>query len=581
MTQIRKSPFTKLQMKIDGERSSSLDLARGRIVLVVALFLMAYIVIGGRLVDATIIQGALSSGQEGEQTEQNQEAADKKQRRSDIVDRNGVYLASSLKTASLYADPARMTDIQTSAKELAKIFSDLNYGELLQRLQDNKQKNRRFVWIKRNITPEEQKKILLIGDPGLAFDYDYKRIYPQGPLTAHVVGFTDVDGRGLAGVERSFNSLLKKAKEDEPLQLSLDIRLQHILRREVQKAIDDFTAIGGSGLIMDVETGELLAAVSLPDFDPHASDINVNDPRMFNRFSLGVYELGSTFKIFTTAALLDKKKVRMDKTFDAINPIRTGNHMIRDFHPEKRILTVPEVFMVSSNIGTAKMGQAIGTDQFQKFLKDLGLMERQKFELEEVGSPIIPRPWRDISTLTVSFGHGMSVTPLQMVSATASIINGGTKVKPTLIKKPETENENTYHTRVVSQETSLKMRQLMRLVVSKGTGSKADIPGYRVGGKTGTAEKNINGRYSRDKRISSFVSVFPIDKPKYAVFVMVDEPKPNKSSFGYATAGWVAAPAVGRVIAAMGPLLNIEPDRSAMDISEPLFQFLHEKPKEH
>lgn len=563
-------------MRIEGEKNSALENARGRIVLIVGVFMLFYIVIAARLVDATIIQGMLRNGEEETTLDKSREADRENEtaKRGDIIDRNGAILATSLKTASLYADQKMMMDPVTTAKELAKIFPDIAYGDLLKKVQGEK----RFVWIKRNLTPDEQQKILQIGEPGLAFDYNYRRIYPQGALTGHMVGFTDVDGHGLAGIERSFDKILSSKKEDQ-IRLTLDARLQHILRRETQKAISDFSGIGGAGVIMDVQNGEVLAAVSLPDFDPHDTTFDMSDPNRFNRVTLGVYELGSVFKIFTTTAYIEKFKT-LNASFDASAPLHRYGRVISDFHPERRALTLTEVFMVSSNIGTALMGEKVGTSDLKNLYKDLGLMTKEEFEIDEMGRPLMPNPWREINTLTASYGHGIAVNPIQLVAAVSSIVNGGTLVKPHLVKN-EDDSKPQKQIRVISKETSLKMRQLLRLVVTKGTASKANIKGYEVGGKTGTAEKNINGHYDGDKRISSFVGVFPIQDPKYAVFIMVDEPKPNKESYGYATAGWVSAPAVGRVIANMGPLLDMKPDMDAPDISEPLHVYLHGKASEH
>lgn len=572
----KRSPFNRLSMRIMGERSSHLDLARGRIALVAVLFSMAYIVVAARLVDVTLIRGV--PDQQEEESLKKSEASESKaeMRRADVVDRNGILLATSLKTASLYADPKLVVDPVAAARDLNKIFPDLPYGDLLKKLQSEK----RFVWIKRNLTPEEQKEILEIGEPGLVFDYDYRRIYPQGPLTSHMVGYADVDGRGLGGVERSFNKLL--STHEDPLRLTLDVRLQHILRREIQKAITDFTAKAGAGIIMDSRSGEILAAVSLPDFDPHSPNAKPDDPQMFNRVTLGVYELGSTFKVFTTAALLDRKKIPMSATFDASKPLQIGRYTIHDYHGLNKVLTVPETFMVSSNIGTARMAETIGTEGLKKFFGELGLMSKPEFEIDEVGGPIVPNPWRESNTLTASFGHGIAVTPLQLVSAFSAVVNGGVIIKPKLVKKEDSLVEQEDAVKVISKETSLKMRQLLRLVVSDGTAKKANIPGYMVGGKTGTADKNLGGRYDHNRRISAFVGAFPINDPQYTIFIMVDEPHPNKQSYGYATAGWVAAPAVGRVISSMGPLLNMEPQPlDTPDICEPLRQFISKEAEEH
>ncbi len=568
----KSSPFLNLSLRIMGEKSSDLDLVRGRIVLLATLFMIFYLGVMVRLTDATVIQGYLNDEEQISQTASSTPAPQERSNyRADIVDRNGVLLATSLKTASLHADPKIILNPTETAAELVKIFPDMSYGDVLKKLQIPK----RFVWIKRNMTPLEQRKVLEIGDPGLVFDYDYRRFYPQSNLFSHMIGYTSIDGTGQAGIERSFDELLRTSHD--PLKLTMDVRLQHILHREVQNAITDFTAIGGAGVIMDANSGAVLASVSLPDFDPHAPKNDIHAPEIFNRVTLGVYELGSTFKIFTTAALLDQKNTNLATQYDTSKPIRVGNHTIHDFHPEKRPLTIPEIFMVSSNIGTVHMAQDIGTDGLRKFYSDLGFFRKPEFEIDEVASPIIPSPWREINTMTASFGHGIAVTPLQLVSAASSVINGGLKVTPHLVENSADLNKPQTRTRIVSQETSLKMRQLLRLVVSHGTARKADIKGYEVGGKTGTAEKNIHGRYEGNKRIAVFIGSFPIYDPKYTIMVLVDEPHPNKSSYGYATAGWVAAPAVGKVVAAMGALTAMKPEHDAVDISDSLLQYVAEK----
>lgn len=568
----RKSPFNHLSMRIAGERSSSLDQARGRIVLIVALFMGVYILVAARLVDATIIQGYFKKDTEIHLTQVDE--VHKSVRRADIVDRNGVILATSLKTASLYADAKHVMDPVGTAKGLVKIFPELSYGDTLKKLQSHK----RFIWLKRNLTPEQQQGVLEIGDPGLAFDYDYRRVYPEASLSSHMVGYTDIDGKGLAGIERSFDKLLKTSSE--PLKLTLDVRLQHILKRETKKAVDDFTALSGAGVIMNVNTGEVLAAVSLPDFDPHEPVHDIKDTKRFNRVTSGVYELGSVFKIFAFAAFLDKNHPPMSQQMDATKPLHRGRFVISDFHGEKRPLTLPEIFMVSSNIGTALMGEQVGTEGLRNFYSDLGLTKKAVFEVEELGAPLLPNPWREISTLTASYGHGIAVSPLQLTSGVSSVINGGYRINPTIVYKDKGERVKP-SVRVVSKDTSLKMRQLLRLVVTEGTARKADVKGYFVGGKTGTADKNIGGRYDHNRRMSSFIGVFPIQNPQYAVLIVVDEPHPNKTSYGYATAGWVSAPAVARVVSSAGPLLNMKTDPDAPDISEPLHAYVHKLANEH
>jgi len=574
----KKSPFSGLSLRIMGEKTDHLSLARGRIVLITTAFMILYLIVAARLIDATIIEGYLSQQPDAIGAEvhgENSQKLDDDGFRADIIDRNGVLLATSLKTASVHADSKNILSPVETAKGLLKIFPDMTYGELLKKLQSGK----RFIWIKRNLTPKEQEQILSLGDPGLVFDYDYHRLYPQGNLVSHMVGYSDVDGKGLAGIERSFNTLLSQSKD--PLRLSIDVRLQHILRREVKSAINDFTAKAGAGVIIDVNSVEILAAASLPDFDPNVVTLNPTAPELFNRVTLGVYEPGSVFKIFTTAALLDIKHPLFTKKYDATNPIQEGRFTIRDYHAEKRPLTIPEIFMVSSNIGTAHMAQEIGTDKLKRMFSDLGLMNKPNFEIEEIGAPIIPSPWGEINTLTASYGHGIAVSPLQLAGAVSTVVNGGLSVKPTLVIHDKDHDSVGSSVRILSKETSLKMRQLLRLVVSNGTARKADVPGYFIGGKTGTAQKNLHGHYVADKRMAAFVGVFPINNPKYAVLVMIDEPNPNKTSYGYATAGWVAAPAVGKIVSGMGPILGMQPHHDEPDISEPLKQFISDVNPEH
>ncbi len=534
-------------LKIEGERGTVFDLARGRLVLVSAFFALLFMLVAARAVDLALVQ------EPGAHLRLSQNAAGENIRRGDVYDREGTLLATTLQTASLYADPKLVKDPQGVAQRLSTILPGESYGALLKRLQTNA----RFVWLKRNLTPDEQFKVLELGEPGLEFQNEYKRIYPQGALTAHLLGYTSVDNRGLAGVERSFNDILSLGQD---LDLTLDIRLQHVLRRETLNAMLQFEAKAGAGLIMDVATGDVLAGVSLPDFEPLAAG-DATDFQRFNRLSLGVYELGSLFKIFSTAAVLDIHNLPMNSTFDVREPITIGRFTINDFHAEDRVLTLPEVFMYSSNIGAARMGEMVGTQALRDFYDDLGLLRKLDWDIAEAGTPLVPDPWGDVHTLTASYGHGLATTPLQMTAAVASIVNGGYLVKPKLVKLPPESGvvygEKNKTLRIVSEKTSHRIRQLMRLVVTDGTGSKADVPGYRVGGKTGTAEKSSARGYDHDRLISSFVAVFPAEAPRYVVMVMVDEPKGNKKSYGYATAGWVAAPAVANVISAMGSILGI------------------------
>lgn len=555
---MKRHPFSKLSFTIMGNRSSALEKARSRLVLLSAFFIIAYLIVAIRMFDLMILQGMFWTDEAAQVEKQAiSTEAPKENRRADIVDRNGVLLATSLKTASLFADPKLIVDAEETAKELNKLFPEESYESFLKKLQ----KKSRFVWLKRNLVPEEQGKIMLIGDPGLAFREEYRRVYPQGELTAHTIGYVSQDNKGLAGLERAFNPLLSMNKNSHELKTTLDIRLQHALRQELENTIGKFSAKAGAGLIMDVNSGDVLAMVSLPDYDPNAKS-KMSDDQAFNRATLGVYELGSVFKIFSTAALVETHDDALTMTFDAREPLKRGRHTIRDYHPEKRVLTVPEVFMVSSNIGTALMGEEIGTEGLKNFYKKLGFFEKPKVALPEVGSPLYPRPWRDINTLTASYGHGIAVSPLQLTSAVSTVVNGGLAVQPRFILPDYEEGQSLPEIssiRLVKEETSQIMRSLLRLVVTDGTAKSAEVEGYEVGGKTGTAEKPGAHGYDRKRLISSFIGVFPVSSPKYAVFVVVDEPKGTKESYGYATAGWTAAPAAGRVIKRMTSILGLPP----------------------
>lgn len=548
------NPFNRASIQLTGQKRSALDMARGRLMLLVIVFIMFYVLVAAKIVDLTIIQGELKKGEDSVSYLEAEPVQGRPVHRADILDRNGVILARSLKTASLYADPLLIHDAKTVARDLVRVFPDLSYGEILQKLQSNK----RFVWIKRNMTPDDQYNILYLGHPGLSFKEEERRIYPQGSLASHVVGFTSVDEHGLGGLELAFDKLLTDSSA--PLVTTIDVRIQHALRREVANAIQKFTGVAGAGMVMDVNTGQVVAAVSLPDFDPHeVTEENKND--LFNRLSLGVFEPGSTFKIFTTAAALEDAGASLDQSYDAREAIKIGRFKISDYHPEKRFLTLPEVFMHSSNIGSVRMAQQVGTDNFKNFLSDLGLFHAPKVEIPEVGAPLVPNPWREVNTMTVAFGHGIAVSPLQLVTAASCIMNGGLAVKPTFVMEKDKKNGffEKNKVRVVSEKTSYRMRQLMRLVVTDGTGGNADVKGYNVGGKTGTAEKNDAGHYEKKKLRSSFLGFFPAENPKYAVYVMVDEPKGNKESYGYATAGWVAAPAVKKVIESIIAIEGLKP----------------------
>jgi cell division protein FtsI (penicillin-binding protein 3) len=397
-----------------------------------------------------------------------------------------------------------------------------------------------------------------LGIPGLYFERAERRVYPQGRAAVHVLGGTDVDGRGIAGVEKFFDQRLRE-EPGEPLRLSIDVRVQHVLREALAASIARFEAIGGAAVVMDVRTGEVLGMVSLPDYLPAEIGTATTDQR-FNRITVGVYEPGSTFKLITTGMALDLGTTQVWGGYDASRPITHGRFTISDFRGKNRWLTVPEIFTYSSNIGTARMALEVGVARHRAFIERLGLTARPGIELAEVAAPLYPRgaAWREINTLTISYGHGISVSPLAVAMATAAMVNGGILHRPTLVaREAGTEARGT---RVIRPETSDTLRRLMRLAVTDGTGKGADVPGYFVGGKTGTAQKvGPRGGYLQNARISSFTGIFPSHEPRYVVYVMVDEPKPRRDTAGFATGGWVAAPAAQAIIGQIGPLLGLSP----------------------
>lgn len=552
----------------EGPVTQLLETSRTRLIISGTLLCLAFLVIGGRLVEV----GGFKAGDP--RLARNLAATRVLVGRADILDRNGVLLATTLQTPSLYANPKDMLSARVSAREaahkLAQVLPDLNETELASKLTPDKS----FVWLKRHLTPRQQDAVNRLGIPGLEFQQEDQRLYPQGRSVAHVVGFAGMDNKGLAGIERGFDDVLRS--RGEPVELSIDLRIQAILRDEIARQIAEFKASGGSGIIMDVNTGEVTALVSLPDFDP--SDPGASPPEnLFNRVTLGTYEIGSVFKIFTTAMALDAHVTSMTGGYDATNPIQIGRFTIHDDHAQRRWLSVPEIFMYSSNIGAAKMALDVGGDRQRAFLGRLGLLQAPSFELPEIAAPLLPSPWRPINTMTIGFGHGISVSPLQIASAVSAIVNGGVLHRATLLKQPR--GEAIVGQKVLSPDTSVELRKLLRLVVEKGTGKLAAAPGYLVGGKTGTAEKVMGSRYNTHALISSFAGVFPINDPRYFVMISIDEPHGDAKSFGFATGGWVAAPGVARTVERMASLVGIQPiDEDSPEIRRALMVALPPPP---
>ncbi|KJE35966.1 penicillin-binding protein [Thalassospira sp. HJ] len=527
----------------DQRERLALETARNRIFITGAMFIIGFCWITYGLVDASVLrQGnepAVASGTDTREL---------KTERADIVDRNGMLLATDLPTNSLYADARVVKDPVESADLLLTVLPDLDRDTLIRHLSSRKA----FVWLRRNLTPEQQYEVNSLGIPGLNFQREERRVYPHGRLLSHALGFTDIDNNGIAGAEREFDNELRI--NNGPLQLSLDTRVQYALEEEVETAMETYSAVGAAGLVMDVYTGEVIAMTSLPNFDPHRPGQAPADAR-FNRSTLGVYEMGSVFKLFNTAIALETGTSTLNSVYDATEPLAIGGFRIRDYHAENRWLTLPEILVHSSNIGSARMAMAFGGENQRKYLKKLGMLDKPQIELPEVGGPLVPNPWREINTMTISFGHGLAITPLQVVSGISTIVNGGIRRPATILKQDGAPAGE----RVFSQKTSEQLRRLMRLVVTEGSGKKAEVAGYFLGGKTGTSEKLVNGRYVKNARMSTFVAAFPMQDPKYVVLVTLDEPKGTKETYGFATAGWVSAPAVGKVVTRIAPLLGIEP----------------------
>lgn len=526
--------------------------SRYRFRLACLAFALAFVLIGGRLVTLGFAGTETSAG--------GLRDISSTVHRPDILDRNGELLATDIKGATLYADPQRVIDQDELVEQVTGVLPDVNAAELRAKLKAG----RRFVRIKRELTPKQQAEIHELGLPGLAFIEEYRRVYPVGATASHVVGLVDVDSKGLAGIEKFIDdnpqlvmAHAETASGEQSVSLSLDLGVQHVLREELGRAMATYHAKAAGGIVLDVHSGEVLALASLPDYDPNHREQALDKDRL-NRMSSGVYEMGSVFKVFTVAGVLDEGLASLRSVYDASSPIHYASFTIEDFHGQKRPLTVPEVFIYSSNIGAAKMALQMGVDRHRAFLKKLGLTSRLSTELGESAAPIIPTHWQKLNTMTIAFGHGMSVTPLQLAAATLPLVNGGIAVTPTFLPRSRKEGYGA-GTRVLKQQTSAAMLKLMRLNVLKGTGKRANAEGYRVGGKTGTAEKVVGRHYSTSALLTSFLATFPTDAPEYVVLVMLDEPQRVEASGNQATAGTNAAPTASKIIERIAPILGVAP----------------------
>jgi len=536
---------------VDGARKTG-GRPRNRVLMTMAVFFAIYATIAGRLVYFGILEPDEGSGPASRVT-----AA-----RPDIVDRNGEVLATDINTASLFAEPRRIVDADEAIEKLTTVLPDLNVEQTYNKLKSGTG----FVWLRRQISPRQQADIMALGIPGVGFRTEKRRFYPGGETASHILGLVNIDNQGIAGIEKYIDSQgladlqasgLAMERDLQPVKLSIDLRVQHIVRDEIVSALDRYHAIAAGAVVLNVKTGEVVAMASVPDFDPN-NPVTAQDKDHLNRMSAGLFEMGSTFKSFTTAMALDSGKVNLNSRFDATRPITIGRQTIRDFHGKHRVLTVPEVFIYSSNIGSAREADVVGIEGHREFLHRIGLLDRMTTELPEVAKPTEPKVWKKVHSITIAFGHGVSTTPLQTAVAAAALMNGGYLMNPTFLPRSRDEALSGA-TRVINEQTSNDMRYLYRLNAEKGSGKRAEVPGYRVGGKTGTAEKVVNGRYSTDKRFNAFLAAFPMDDPQFIVLSIVDEPKPEKPGMG-ATAGLNAAPIVANIIRRSASMLGVKPE---------------------
>jgi cell division protein FtsI (penicillin-binding protein 3) len=548
----------------DLARRAALDRTRARLVVAAGGFALLFGAVAAKLTAATVLFPMAPTAAEtrplvppdpGPDTPDTEPMiAGAQKPRATILDREGKELAISLPVAALYADPREMIDTADAAHKLKTVLPRLDEKQAAERLASGKQ----FVYLERRITPDEEIKINALGIPGIYFQEGQKRIYPMGRVAAQVLGGVDVDSHGVAGVEKAFDKRL--ATDSEPLRLSIDVRVQGVIRDELEKSKEEFQAIGACGIVMDVRTGEVIAMVSLPDYDANQFGETPPDDR-FNRAVTGMFEPGSTFKLQTAAMALDFGSAHIWDTFDAAHNIKIGRFTITDYKGKHRMLWLPEVLAYSSNLGAAHIALGVGPQRQQTWLQAMGMFRKVGIELPEAGWPIVPSRtnWKEATTMTVGFGHGIAVSPLHVVRGTAALANGGIVLQPTILAREATDGPPEGR-RIMNVSTSDTIRKLMRLVVTDGYGKPADVEGYFVGGKTGTAEKVGNHGYKKHANVSAFISVFPMNAPRYAVYFMLDEPKGNKETGGYSTAGAVSAPGAGRVIARIAPMLGLFPD---------------------
>lgn len=545
---------------LDGARKVRGNLTQARIRWMVLALVLGFGLVGGRLVQlGMVVPDSTIEGQERDVITAT---------RPPILDRNGLEMAVDIRVPSLYAEPRRIIDVAEAVRKIRTVLPDLSESWLSERLTGDKG----FVWVQRELSPVIEDRIMRLGIPGIEFLTESKRFYPGMSEASHILGSTNIDNQGIAGIERHMDGEdvallqdlgLARGNALAPVELSIDMRVQHVMHEQLVDAMSRYQAIAAGGVMMDVHTGEVIALASVPDFDP-------NDPASalvkdsFNRITAGIFEPGSIFKTVTMAGALNSGAVTINDQFDARFGVRFGRFTIDDFHGKHRILSLPEVYKYSSNIGTIRVMQAMGKDAFRQFLTSMGFDTRVPFELPEMRLPTVPKELSEVGAATASFGHGLSVSPLHMVTAYAAFVNGGNYIAPTLYKRDLPTAEAMYR-RVISEAASTDIRYLMRLNALEGSGTQMNKAalGYRVGGKTGTAEKVVDGRYSSSKVTNFFGSAFPLDNPQYAMIIMVDEPKAENPQSG-TTAGWNAGAVTGRIVQRVAPMLGIAPDFSPL-----------------
>ncbi len=541
----------------DLDRRAAMEVTRSRLVLTAAGFLTLFLAVVLKLADATVIQPVMPHRPEhpiaAMVNRPHQTEADELSRRAMITDRNGQILAISLPTAELFADPRQVIDPAAIVAKIRQVLPDLDAAAAERRLNEQ---DKQFVFLARRITPQQEIEINNLGIPGIDFNPTEERHYPMKNVGAHVLGGVDIDEHGVAGVEKWFDKRLMS--DPSPLRLSIDVRVQAVVREALAAAVQEFKAQGGAGVVMDANTGEVLAMVSLPDYD--ANDFGHADPdARFNRAVSGAYEPGSTFKLQTAAMALDDEVIHLWDQFDTVHPIHIGRFTITDFEPETHNMEVPEIIAYSSNIGASHIAVLVGAERQRAWLKKLGFFVRSPIQLPESAAPIVQpaKSWQLATVMTVSFGNGIAVTPMQLMAGTDAIVDGGMLHAPTLLAA--TSGQNDPGERVMKPDTSEDMRKLMRLVVTAGTGTPAKVPGYLVGAKTGTSQKVGAHGYKLHENLSSMIAAFPISAPKYLVYAMLDAPHADASTHGFTTGGWTAGPVVRTVIARVAPMLGLLP----------------------